>query len=83
MINNQHKLIFTSNSTGDRILSKNDVIHLTGLSKSTIYMYIRDSKFPSPVKIGVRRVGWLESEISNWLQDKVSKRTSIKIDPTF
>jgi len=44
----------------DRILAKKEVMHLTGLSKSTIYLYIQLGKFPPSIKIGFRRVGWIE-----------------------
>lgn len=57
---NAHKL------TG-RLIPKAEVLKLTGLSKSTIYAYIQQGKFPAPIKLGVRRVGWLEAEILGWI----------------
>lgn len=35
----------------------------TGLSRSTIYQYIKDGVFPKPVPLGPRAVGWLESDV--------------------
>ena len=43
----------------------------TGLSRSSIYAYIADDRFPSPIPLGARAVGWLESEIAEWLQSRV------------
>jgi len=57
----------------DRILAKKEVMHLTGLSKSTIYLYIQLGKFPPSIKIGFRRVGWIESEVKEWLQSKIEQ----------
>lgn len=57
----------------NRILSIKGVINLTGLSKSTIYLYIKAGRFPSPVKLGLRRVGWLENEMQAWVQDRISE----------
>jgi prophage regulatory protein len=54
-----------------RVLTKVAVIQLTGLSKSTIYSYIQLGKFPSPIKLGFRRVGWLESEVLEWINERV------------
>ena len=43
----------------------------TGLSRSTIYLRIANGEFPKPVSLGGRAVGWLESDIENWLADKI------------
>jgi prophage regulatory protein len=39
----------------------------TGLSRSTIYLRIAQGRFPRPVRLGKRAVGWLESDISTWI----------------
>lgn len=39
----------------------------TGLSRSTIYAKIAQGTFPKPVCLGARAVGWLESEIDEWI----------------
>jgi prophage regulatory protein len=36
-----------------------------GLSKSTIYMRVKDGLFTSPVKLGGRAAGWPASEIDS------------------
>jgi prophage regulatory protein len=45
-----------------------------GLGRSTAWRMIRDGSFPAPVKIGAQRVGWWESEVTDWLhaQPRVS-----------
>ena len=43
----------------------------TGLSRSTIYQYIKDGVFPKPVPLGPRAVGWLESDVSEWIAGRV------------
>jgi len=45
----------------------------TGLSRSTIYLKISDGKFPLPISLGERAVGWLESDIDAWLSAQVEK----------
>jgi len=52
------------------------VIHMTGLSRSTIYAYIKAEKFPKPLKVGDRAVAWLCEEIEDWLHDKGAGRFS-------
>jgi prophage regulatory protein len=45
----------------------------TGLSRSTIYQYIKDGTFPKPVSLGPRAVAWLESEVSDWITARVKR----------
>ena len=48
-------------------LRRKQVETRTGLSRSTIYQYSKDGAFPKPVPLGPRAVGWLESEVSEWI----------------
>ncbi len=43
----------------------------TGLSRSTIYLRISEDKFPKPVSLGGRAVGWIDSEIQGWLEKQI------------
>jgi prophage regulatory protein len=45
----------------------------TGLSRSSIYSRISEGKFPKPVNLGGRSVGWLEAEVQIWLQEQIEK----------
>ena len=48
----------------------------TGLSRSTIYLRISEGSFPAPVSLGSRAVGWIESEIQGWLEDRIQASRS-------
>lgn len=48
----------------------------TGLSRSTIYLRIAEGSFPRPVSLGARAVGWLESDIEQWLTSRVEESRS-------
>ena len=43
----------------------------TGLARSTIYLRISQGKFPNQVSLGDRAVGWIESEINEWLDQQI------------
>jgi len=45
----------------------------TGLSRSTIYFKISEGTFPKSVSLGARAVGWIESEISEWLSRQIEQ----------
>ncbi len=60
-----------------RILRLPLVRERTGLSRSSIYLRISEGRFPKPISLGERAVGWLESEITEWLNRRIeaSRRT--------
>lgn len=55
------------------ILRRKQVELLTGLSRSSIYSYMATGTFPKPIKIGLRMVGWIDSEISNWIDNQLEQ----------
>jgi prophage regulatory protein len=57
-------------------LRRKQVETRTGLSRSTIYQYIKDGAFPKPVPLGPRAVGWLEADVSDWIAARVKSARS-------
>jgi len=55
-----------------KILRLPSVKQQTGLSRSTIYLRVKEGQFPKPVSLGGRSVGWIESEIQAWLEEQIS-----------
>jgi prophage regulatory protein len=55
------------------ILRRKQVEARIGLSRSTIYERIKAGTFPSPISLGAKSVGWLESEIDAWLSSQIKK----------
>ena len=60
--------------TEHRILRRPDVERKTGFKRAHIYALIAQGKFPKPIKLGVRAVGWDSLEVERWLIDRVSPR---------
>lgn len=50
----------------------------TGLSRSTIYRRIAEGRFPVPVSLGGRSVGWLDSEIGDWMVQQILVRSLLQ-----
>ena len=44
----------------------------TGLSTSTIYLYMSKGIFPASISLGSRAIGWLESDIDEWLDERIT-----------
>ena len=59
-----------------RIMRLKEVIEKTGLSRSTIYNLISQGKFPKQIDLGARSVGWVDTEIEEWLLSKIELRDS-------
>lgn len=57
----------------ERILRRPEVEARTGLSRSTIYDWMKAGTFPKPVALGARLVGWKESAIAAWLEARETK----------
>lgn len=57
-----------------RIMRLKEVIEKTGLSRSTIYNLISQGKFPKQIDLGARSVGWVDTEIEDWLLAKIELR---------
>ena len=63
-----------------RMLPLKEVIYFTGLSSTTIYDMLDkksnryDPNFPLQVKLSKGRVAWVESEVAQWLSDKLAAR---------
>jgi prophage regulatory protein len=66
--------VINSVSSKEKFLRLDDVRARTGLSRSTIYAYVKSERFPAPVPLSERCVAWIESEIDNWIADRISSR---------
>ncbi len=48
-----------------------DVTRVTGYSRSQIYSLMRKGMFPRQVHIGSKSVAWLDSEVSEWMKERI------------
>jgi prophage regulatory protein len=61
-----------------RILRLKQLTERIGLGRSTIYDRMDtqspryDSTFPKPIKLGAAAVGWIDSEITTWIEQRIS-----------
>lgn len=54
----------------NRFLSKPDVLNITGLSHVTQWRMEKRGEFPQRRQISPGRVGWLESEVLEWMNTR-------------
>lgn len=65
-------MMLQKNHKEPAILRRPQVQQRTSLSRSTLYQYIKDGEFPKSMALGPRSVGWLESDISDWIAERVT-----------
>jgi prophage regulatory protein len=63
-----------NNETKTTFIRLEQVKARTGLSRSTLYAYIRDGRCPAPVAISERCVAWIEGEIDGWIAERIASR---------
>ena len=57
-----------------RVLRKRRVRDKAGISFATIDRKEKAGEFPARIKLGEKAVGWLESEIDEWIERRVAAR---------
>ncbi|SKA13313.1 transcriptional regulator, AlpA family [Trichlorobacter thiogenes] len=50
-----------------KVVSTNELLKLTGLSRSTIWRLEKEKSFPSRRSLSGKRVGWIRTEVDEWL----------------
>jgi len=51
----------------ERLLRIKQVMQVVPLGRSTIWLKVKQGKFPQPVKLSERCTAWKESEIMSWM----------------
>ncbi len=58
-----------------RFLKLKEVMEKTALSRSAIYRKMEEGEFPEKVSLGDRAVAWVESEVDDWMEERLEGRT--------
>ncbi|MGB6328904.1 MAG: AlpA family phage regulatory protein [Halarcobacter sp.] len=48
-----------------------EVMKMTGLAKSTVWLWVKEGKFPKPIKLSPRITVWEEEKIELWMKTKL------------
>jgi prophage regulatory protein len=53
-----------------------DVMHQTGLSRSSLYVLASQGKFPRGVSLvpGGASIGWVAQEVNLWCEERIAQR---------
>lgn len=50
-----------------------EIMRRTGYGKAWIYRLISQGKFPRPIKIGSRSIAFVESEVDDWINQRIEE----------
>lgn len=64
-----------------RIMRLKEVMHVSGLGRSSIYNYIAAGKFPRSRPLGGRMVGWDSIEVQGWVDAVLEGREWRPLEP--
>jgi prophage regulatory protein len=59
-----------------RIIRLPEVIKRTGLPRASIYQQMAMGSFPKPIAISLRSRGWIESEVKDWIEERIRARST-------
>jgi predicted DNA-binding transcriptional regulator AlpA len=60
-----------------QILRLRDVIHTTGLGRSSLYKFSSLGKFPSAITLGGMSVGWNTTTVNQWIAQRIRDRDQV------
>lgn len=54
-----------------RLIRLSEVLRRTGYSKAWVYRLMADQRFPASIKIGPRAIAFIESEVDEWINERI------------
>ena len=64
----------SGNKSRPHFLRISEVIHRVGVSRPTIYRWMRSGTFPKQIAIGANSFVWLESDVTKWMEDQMASQ---------
>lgn len=58
------------NTKPERIVRMPELLRRLQVDRSTIYRWMKEDRFPSPIQLGSRSIGWKASTIELWISSR-------------
>ncbi|WP_354691786.1 AlpA family transcriptional regulator [Phytobacter sp. RSE-02] len=55
------------------LIRLSEVLRRAPISKAWLYKLISQGKFPKPIKIGSRAIAFVESEVDDWINQRIEE----------
>lgn len=53
----------------DRLIRPKEMRERLNISRSTLYRWVKSKKFPMPIRVNNKTIGWRERDYLNWLNN--------------
>lgn len=60
---------------GMRILRKKTLLEMIDIGHSTLDRWVALGTFPKPLKLSKRSIGWRESDVQAWIEQRANARS--------
>ncbi|MEG2158176.1 MAG: AlpA family transcriptional regulator [Bacteroidaceae bacterium] len=64
-------------AVNQRLIRRKEVQTKTGLGASSIYAMMKLGTFPKCLKLSERRVAWIESDVDQWIVDRIAQHGEV------
>lgn len=55
------------------LIRLSEVMKRTSFSRAWLYRLLKEERFPKPVKIGIRSIAFVESEVDQWINERIAQ----------
>lgn len=59
----------------ERLIRIDEVLHICGFSRSSLYASIQKGEFPAQVKLSKKASAWVYSEVTAWVSARAAERS--------
>ncbi|HCG7088210.1 TPA: AlpA family transcriptional regulator [Vibrio parahaemolyticus] len=59
-----------------KLIRQKEVTEMTGVSRASVYKLMAVGRFPKSVSLGERAVAWVESEVQEWILERIAEQVS-------
>ncbi|ENX58156.1 MULTISPECIES: helix-turn-helix transcriptional regulator [Acinetobacter] len=67
-----------NNQVEPRLIRRKEVQTKTGLGASSIYAMMKSGEFPQCLNLSERRVAWIESDINQWIANRIAEHKAVQ-----
>lgn len=57
--------------SGQSILRMREILRELSISRSTFYVLVKSGKFPQPINLSGRAVGWLSTDVDDFIKARI------------
>jgi prophage regulatory protein len=64
----------------EKLIRLPQVMELTGLARSTVWLWVKEGRLPKPMKLSHRVTVWKESDILKFIRDAITSVDTAEIE---